>query len=283
MRILVTGATGVLGPYLVECLGREHEVVAAARSGAGVAFDLADPEETLSRAADVAPEAIVHAGAMTDVDKCELDPDAAYRVNAMGTWALALAARKCSALMMYVSTDYVFDGQKGEPYDEFDPPNPQCHYSRSKLAGEEITRRLVPEHYIVRPAWVFGRKRRGFVWTALDAIAKGEGFFAIVDQRSSPTYAADAAEVMAEILESGRFGTYHVTNKGACTRLQVAEHIASRLGKSPVIQQRTLAEWNPPARRGKNTALRHLSLQMQGRDDIRGWKEALDAFLEEIG
>jgi len=155
---------------------------------------------------------------MTNVDGCERNPDAAYRINALGTQNVALACQRCDAAMVYVSTNEVFDGTKGEPYLEFDRPNPINAYGRSKLAGEFFTRTLLHRFYIVRTAWLYARGGSNFV-TKMIHLADERGELRVVtDEISSPTYAPDLAEAIAKLIRTDHYGIYHFTNEGICSR-----------------------------------------------------------------
>lgn len=152
MKILITGAAGQLGRDLVEVMGGAHELYPF-----DLDLDITDSAAVVKAASDIKPELIINGAAFTDVDGCETNVDAAYRVNAIGPQNMALAARAASAPLLTISTDFVFDGTKKDPYDEWDLPNPVSVYGRSKFAGEKSVRDVCPEHYIVRTAWLFGK------------------------------------------------------------------------------------------------------------------------------
>ena len=229
MKVLVTGGSGQLGRELPAAFVG-HEVVAPGSD----ALDLTSRDSVLQWITAVAPDAVVHGGAYTDVDGCELDPDRAYRVNALGTRHVAEGARLVEARVCYVSTDYVFPGDAGRPYTEWDVTGPISAYGRSKLGGEG---ELDPGSTIVRTSWVCGRHGRNFVKTILRAAAAaGPGGLKVVDdQHGCPTFAEDLASVVATLVVGRLPGTFHVTNQGATTWFGFARSIVAAAGLDPAI------------------------------------------------
>lgn len=204
MRVAVTGAGGGVGRLFLDQVPSEHEVFPFTHEE----LPVEDRGAVTKGLVACSPDVVIHLAAMTAVDACELNPDAAFRVNALGTGNVARAARAAGALVVAVSTDYVFDGSKGEPYHEFDPPNPLSVYGRSKLAGEWEAR-LVPEHLIVRTSWVFGGGN-DFVSRSVRRLAAGEDVSAIADRRSTPTYVRHLAERLLPLAASGVRGVVHL-------------------------------------------------------------------------
>jgi dTDP-4-dehydrorhamnose reductase len=277
MKILVTGARGMLGTDLCPILARQHEIIA---------WDLAELDITDTNAVMTAlgrekPELVMHCAAYANVDGCERDPELAYRVNVLGTWNVAAACQAVGAAMCYISTDFVFDGEKETPYDEFDTPNPLGAYGRSKLAGEMVLKSILPRHYIVRTAWLYGAHGKNFVRTILERAKTGEPLRVVADQVGCPTYAVDLAETIASIIASPLYGTYHATNTGSCSWAEFAQEIIRQAGLHTEIIPIASSDWPSPTRRPKNSRLRHLALEMQGRDNLRSWQEALTAYLRE--
>ena len=213
MRIVITGHKGQLGRALQEVLEGETLVGLDLPE-----YDITDRQATAQAIADFGPQVVIHTAAMTNVDGCERNPDAAYRINGLGTQNVALACQRCDAAMVYVSTNEVFDGTKGEPYLEFDRPNPINAYGRSKLAGEFFTRTLLHRFYIVRTAWLYAWGGSNFV-TKMIHLADERGELRVVtDEISSPTYAPDLAEAIAKLIRTDHYGIYHFTNEGICSR-----------------------------------------------------------------
>lgn len=274
MRILVTGARGMLGTDLCAELGKRHDVTG---------FDLAEADLTapasVAALAAQRPQAVIHCAAMADVDGCERDPDAAYAVNALGTRHVALACQRLDVPLLYVSTDFVFDGAQREPYVEWDRPNPLGHYGRSKLAGETCVRELLPRHFIVRISWLFGKHGRNFVASILSK-ARSEGTVRVVsDQTGSPTYAPDLSAALARLVESPYFGTYHLTNGGSCTWHQLAAEAVRLAGVPATVLPIAAAEYPTPTRRPAYSVLRNFCWERTFGAPLRPWQDALREYL----
>ncbi|MBV9285319.1 MAG: NAD(P)-dependent oxidoreductase, partial [Acidimicrobiia bacterium] len=196
MRVLITGAGGALGRDLVSAFAG-HEVVAAAHEQ----LDVSDRDAVLQVLGASAPDAVVHAGAWTNVDGCELDPDHAFAVNALGTRHVVEGARLVGARVCYVSTDYVFDGHANQPYVEWDATNPVSMYGRSKLGGEH---ELGPEDTLVRTSWVCGRWGKNFVKTIFERARSGQALTVVDDQHGCPTFTEDLAEMIRRLVVERR-------------------------------------------------------------------------------
>jgi dTDP-4-dehydrorhamnose reductase len=278
MRIVVTGADGQLGVELVRALAPQGEVV-----GTTIAdLDLTDPG-CAERVAALRPDWVVHAAAATDVDGCERDPAWALAVNGEGTRRIVEGCRRADAGLVYVSTDYVFDGRKGTLYAEDDPPAPLNAYGRSKLAGEEATRTLGGRWAIVRTAWLYGAQGKNFVKTILHRARAGQPLRVVDDQVGSPTYAADLADGMALLLSGGHTGVFHATNSGACSWFAFAREIVRLAGLSPdAVQPMTSTELDRPARRPAHSVLGGAAWQAAGLPPLRPWPEALAAMLARL-
>ena len=225
MRIAITGARGQLGKALQEVL-RAEEIIPLNRPD----YDVTKPQ-VIPAIAELSPEVVIHTAAMTDVDGCARDPDRAYLVNALGTQNVALACQRCSAAMVYVSTNEVFDGAKGEPYLEFDRPNPINAYGRSKLAGELFVQTLLDRFYIVRTSWLYARGGQNFVTKIIRAADEWGRLRVVTDEVGSPTYAPDLAQAIAKLIRTGHYGVYHLTNEGACSRYDFAVRILELSGR----------------------------------------------------
>ena len=278
MKVLVTGATGMLGRALGESLGPEHEVIALGRAG----LDVTDPTATRAAFGRARPDVVVHAGAWTDVDGCELAPDRAFRVNALGSRNVAVACHEAGAACCYISTDYVFDGDKPDPYTEFDQPNPISWYGASKLAGERYVQTLTPRHWIVRSSWLFGPGGRNFVKTILEKARAGEDLRVVDDQVGSPTHSRDLARAIARLIGEPRYGVWHVTNSGWCSRYDLAAAVLESTG---LIGTRLIPiaskELDRPAARPRNSVLRNYCWELEGWPALRPWPDALRDYLRE--
>ena len=261
MKVLVTGAGGQLGVELVAAFAG-HDVVATDRA----ALDVADRDSVLRGVIGAHPDVIVHAAAWTDVDGCELDPERALRVNALGTRHVAEAARLVRSRVCYVSTDYVFAGDGTRPYTEWDDPGPLSAYGRSKLGGE---RELDPGSTIVRTSWVCGRNGRNFVRTILRAAAGAgpDGLTVVDDQHGCPTFADDLAAMVARLVVGRLPGTFHVTNQGATTWFAFARDILAAAGMDPeIVRPIATSELHPPrpAPRPAWSVLDNAALRLSG-------------------
>jgi dTDP-4-dehydrorhamnose reductase len=278
MRVLITGALGQLGRELLAVFGADghHEVVAAdvapvvdaARvEGAGggadlLALDITDRDAVLAAVTSVRPDVVVHPAAFTAVDRCESEVDTAYRVNVLGTRHLAEGARRVAAPVFYVSTDYVFDGTKESPYNEWDTPNPQSVYGRTKLAGE---RELDPGSTVMRTSWVCGFHGQNMVKTILRVAAQHETLSFVDDQRGHPTFAADLASMIKRLVVERRPGTFHVTNQGAVSWYEFARAVLEVAGLDPDrVKPITTADLDPPrpAPRPANSVLDNAALRL---------------------
>jgi dTDP-4-dehydrorhamnose reductase len=275
MRVVVTGANGQLGTALQEAL-HEHELFLVDLPE----YDVTDPR-IVEIIVDFHPDLVIHAAAMTDVDGCERDPDLAFRVNEVGTRNVAEACRLCDTALLYVSTDYVFDGSKGEPYLESDEPNPVCVYGKSKLAGEVVVRDLLTRYYIVRTAWLYGPWGRNFVTKILELAAGREELSVVTSEAGSPTYALDLAAAIARLIQHPVYGTYHLVNEGSCSRFEFAERILELAGKTHVALKGA-EHYERLATVPANAALRNFSASTQLGITLRPWQEALRAYFDDL-
>lgn len=268
MRMVITGSKGQLGSALQGVLSCDDLLLLDLPD-----YDLTDLGLAMQTIGDFRPEVVIHCAAMTNVDGCELDPEAAYRVNVLGTRNVAVAAQQSGAAMVYISTDYVFDGAKGEPYWEYDDPNPLSVYGRTKWIGEELTRSLVSRHYIVRVAWLYARGFRNFVETVL-RLAREKGRMTMVtDEVGSPTYAPDVAQAIARLIRVPAYGVYHLPNAGSCSRYEWAREIL-RLAGWDSVELLPGENYQRPARVPKRVELRNFCAAELG-IVMRPWQQAL--------
>jgi dTDP-4-dehydrorhamnose reductase len=253
MRLVVTGAGGGLARALLESVPPHHDVHAFAHAD----LDVGDYHAVMQTMVPLVPDAILNLAAMARVDECERHPDRAYRGNAVGPQNLALAARQVPATLLHVSTDYVFDGEKGSPYDEVDVPNPLSVYGRSKLAGETFVRDLHAEHFIVRTAWLYGTEW-DFLSRALPTIAAGEPATAVADRIGSPTFVRHLAERLLPLIVTGRYGTYHLAGPDPVSWHEALTRLKA-LGALPgEVRPVSAAELGLPARRPRRSDLTSL-------------------------
>lgn len=272
MRIFLTGARGQLGTDLAERFtAAGHELTAVDIDD----LDLGVRDHVIEAIAAARPEAIVHPAAFTAVDLCESEPDTAFRVNVLGTRHVVEAARRVGVSVTYVSTDYVFDGTKDSPYVEWDTPNPQSVYGRSKLAGE---RELDPGSTIVRTSWVCGFHGANMVKTILRLAAAPGTLRFVDDQRGHPTFTSDLAAAIGTLVADRRPGLFHVTNQGAVSWYEFARAVLKAAGDDPErVEPCASADLQPPrpAPRPVNSVLDNAALRLSGLPATRDFHEPL--------
>ncbi|MEN6414782.1 MAG: dTDP-4-dehydrorhamnose reductase [Veillonellales bacterium] len=274
MKILVTGANGQLGREVAR-QGKEYELILTDAD----TLDITDGAAVKRCMRDSKPDAVIHCAAYTNVDKAETDEDGAFRVNVVGARNLAAGCLATGARMVYVSTDYVFDGAGNRAYREFDAVNPQTVYGRTKWQGEEMVRHLLGQHYIVRTAWLYG-EGNNFVATMLRLANEQDALRVVADQIGSPTSTVDLARVIFKLLSTDGYGTYHATCQGHCSWYDFACEIFRQAGKKVKVEPVTTAEFPRPAKRPAYSVLDNYMLRMTVGDPVRGWQEALRAYLK---
>lgn len=275
MRILVTGAEGILGRAIREGLASGNTLYLWGRDE----VDVRDPERVRSAAAGIEFDAVIHAAAMTAVDRCESEFELAMATNRDGARHVAALAEERGATLVYLSTDYVFDGAKDGPYVEDDPPRPINAYGRSKLAGEVAAREVASKCLIARTSWVFGEGGKNFVDTIADLLRKGESPEVVIDQRGSPTYARDLARGIERLLRLGAAGVVNVTNSGSTTWHGFAVEIARYLGSAVPIRETTSDRFARPAARPRNSALSGERYRALTGESLPPWQEAVHDYL----
>lgn len=277
MRVLVTGAAGTLGSRLVTALAEHgHDCVACDRAR----LDITDPARALTVLEEVRPDAVVHCAALTNVDAAETDPDLAFRVNGTGTANVARAAAHVGARLVAVSTDYVFDGARAEPYAADAVPNPLGVYGRSKLEGERAAR-LAGDWLVVRVSWVYGRGGRNFGSRLLERARAGETLHAFTDMRSAPTWTHDAADTIRLLLEKAApSGIYHGCNAGGATWCEFARAALDIAGVHAEIVPTRVAELSLPAPRPHYSVM-----DVRATESVIGsipdWRDALERAIRE--
>jgi len=284
MRVAIIGANGQLGADLVKAFSG-HEVIPWTRQD----FDLCDGSRTASVIHRARPDAVVNTAAFHNTDFCEERPDVAFEVNAVAVRHLAQVCRSEGAALVHISTDYVFDGEKGAPYSEEDCPRPINVYGVSKAAGERFVAAICSQHYIIRVASLFGAagsrgKHTNFIEKILSKAWEGQEVRVVTDVVMSPTFATDAAQVIRRILEANApAGIYHVTNAGSCTWYAFAEAVFALCGLSERLRPWTIDEAAPKAARPRNSSLRSARLQQVGIAGLPAWRDALHRYLESRG
>jgi dTDP-4-dehydrorhamnose reductase len=281
MTVLIAGAHGRLGRALVDAFA-SHTTVALSRD----ALDVTDEAAVNDVVRSVAPALVVNAAARTDVDACEADPLDAHRVHAIGPWWLARACAAVDATLVTVSTDYVFGaempvGPDGEPrpFEAHDPVAPINAYGRSKAAGEQLVRETLPAHHIVRTAWLFGGRAGGFVDAMLDQ-PDGARVQVVDDQVGCPTFVHDLAASIRELAVGGRYGTWHRTSSGWCSRAELARELFGLLGRDVEIEPVASDAMPRPAPRPQWSVLGDLHARAAGLTPLARWQDALRRFVD---
>lgn len=277
MKILVTGARGMLGTDLVIRLSNEHQVVGVDVDD----FDITDVRQVEENVLDIDPELIIHSAAYTNVDGCETNVEQAYRVNAIGSQNVALACQKIDIPMLYIGTDFIFDGHKTTPYLEWDHPNPLSAYGASKYAGEYFVSHLLQKYYIVRIAWLYGEHGNNFVKTILRLAGERDKLQVVDDQVGSPTYTKDVARGISELVRSDNYGVYHMVNKGSVSWYGFAKKILELSKVQGVeVEPITSDKLDRPAKRPAYSVLRNFALELTTGDPMRNWEDALEEYIE---
>lgn len=281
MKVLITGAGGQLGRDLqIHCEARGDEVVAATHA----TLDVADRDAVHDAVTSVRPDVVLHAAAYTAVDACESDPDTAYRVNALATRWVADASRRAGAYLCAVSTDYVFDGTKDEPYVEWDQPNPQSVYGRSKWGGEHEVAVHAPGASVVRISWVCGEHGGNMVKTVLKLAERPELAF-VDDQRGHPTFTADLAVGIRRLAADRVPGLFHMTNQGDVSWYEFVQAILASSGHDPAkVRPIKTDELEPPrpAPRPANSVLDNAALRLAGFPLLPHYRESLDRLVAKL-
>ena len=237
--------------------------------------DVTDVEKTINGIHQVGPDVVFHLAARTDVDGCEDDVAGATAVNFQGTWAVALGVEELGRKMVYVSTDYVFDGRSDRPYRENDTANPLSVYGRTKLLGENVIRRSCRHHFIVRTSWLYGKHGRNFVDTVREKSAQVPKIEVVSDQVGSPTHARDLCRPLWDIAKSKYFGTYQVTNSGQCSWFDLAVEIVRLTGAKCEVAPIDTATAARRAPRPAYSVLENREFKRRFGKEMRPWQEAL--------
>ncbi|GAB7389184.1 dTDP-4-dehydrorhamnose reductase [Bacillaceae bacterium] len=275
-KVLVTGANGQLGKDMVEVLlQRGYECIGCGRNQ----LDITDMEMVKEVVQSIRPDVIIHAAAYTKVDVAESEPEKAFLVNAWGTRNMSVAAESIGAKLVYISTDYVFNGNATMPYQEFSPTAPINVYGASKLAGEQMVRDFHTRFFIVRTSWVYGRYGQNFVKTMLDLAKKNQTLKVVHDQIGSPTYTVDLAKKIEELIRTDRYGIYHISNSGQCSWYKFAKSIFKIAEIEVDVQPVATSDFPRPAKRPAYSVLDHMALRLNGFSPMRKWEEALHEFI----
>jgi dTDP-4-dehydrorhamnose reductase len=279
MRILVTGVNGQLGHDVVGALSSRDEVIGVGRKEMDLE-DTSSIEKVLSR---VGPDCIIHCGAYTKVDQAEIERKLCTRINVEATATIARMASTMGSKLVYISTDYVFDGTKAGEYETNDSPNPINFYGLTKLIGERVVAETSSKHFIIRTSWVFGINGNNFVKVILRK-GREQGELRVVrDQVGSPTYSKDLARLISKMVITKKYGLFHATNEGACSWYEFAKEVLSMSGVEVRVEPISSEQYGAKAMRPLNSRLSMSSLDEAGFHRLPEWRDALCRYLQESG
>ena len=275
MKVLVTGVKGQLGYDVVkELSSRNIQCIGVDIDD----FDLTDRTQVIDYIKDYAPDTIVHCAAFTAVDRAEEDKELCYKVNVEGCENILAAAKEVDAKVMYFSTDYVFDGTGTRPWEPDDKPDPQGYYGLTKLQGEQVFADY-EKTYILRISWVFGENGKNFIKAMLGLAQTRDEISVVADQIGSPTYTADLAVLICDMLATDKYGVYHASNEGFCSWAEFAEFIFETAGKQVKVNHITTEEFGAPAPRPKNSRMSKQKLIDSGFSLLPTWQDAAKRYI----
>ena len=274
MKILITGAYGMLGSDLRETL-KDHELLITGSKD----LDITDENKVMNYILEKSPEIVINAAAYTAVDNCETDYENAYSVNAIGPKNLAKACNKINIPLIHISTDYVLDGNKRTPLTEEDNLGPKTVYGKTKLEGEKLVQENTKKYFILRTAWLYGIHGKNFVQTMLNLSKKNSELKVVNDQIGSPTYSKDLAIAISELLNSDKYGIYHVTNKGEISWYDFSKKIFELSNIKVNVKPVSTEEFPRPAPRPHYSVLSNQKWVKAGFTPMRNYDEALKDYL----
>ncbi len=289
MKIMIAGANGQLGTELQRQLTAGKNTIAALPNEIANADVCCFDIDTLSITDKTAleqymlaenPDVVINCSAYTNVDGCEENPQLAFAVNAVGARNMAIACEKANAKLIHISTDYVFSGEASTPYSEYDVPNPQSVYGKSKWAGEEYVKAFCSKRFIVRTAWLYGYAGGNFVKTMLRVLKQNGAAKVVNDQVGNPTNAEDLAYHLLLLAITEEYGTYHCTGEGVCSWYDFTKEIARLANIKAEVTPCTTEEFPRPAKRPAFSALENRMLTATIGNHMRPWQEALTIFFE---
>lgn len=280
MKVLVTGVNGQLGYEIVKELNNKGytDILAVDKDE----MDITNKDMVNNVIKNYHPDVIFHCAAWTAVDKAEDEKEACYNVNVNGTKYISEAAKEIDAKLIYISTDYVFDGTKEGLYEIDDEVNPKSVYGETKYEGEQLVRQNVLKHFIVRISWVFGINGNNFIKTMLKLAETRNELTVVADQFGSPTYTVDLAKLLVEMSETEKYGTYHANNEGYCNWAQFAEYIFKVNNKDINVKHITSEEYPQKAYRPRNSKLSKQSLDDNGFNRLPSWENAVERYSKEL-
>ena len=278
MKILITGSNGMLGHDLKNVLENNHELVLTTSK----TLDITDERQVMDEIIRHKPDIVINSAAYTDVDGCEQNQDIAYAVNGEGVRNLALACKKIDCALVHISTDYVFDGSARNPISEDGEIGPISVYGKSKLQGEEAIVEILERFFIVRTAWLYGINGRNFPKTMLDLAQNHSEITVVYDEVGTPTYTPDLAYGISQLIETERYGIYHLTNSGSCSWCEFAKLIFEIAEEDVKVIPVTASEFARPAPRPSYSVLENKNWKDNGFKPLRSYKDAIKEYIELI-
>lgn len=279
LRILVTGVTGQLGYDVCKELKKRN--IQCIGTGSKD-FDITNPADTENFIKKYEPAAVIHCAAYTAVDKAEDERERCFAVNAEGTRNIAQVCKELDCKMIYISTDYVFPGIGENYYEISDETRPQNVYGQSKLAGELAVKEQLHKYFIVRISWVFGENGNNFIKTMLRIGKDKETVNVVSDQIGSPTYTADLAPLLCDMVMSEKYGTYHASNEGVCSWAELAEETFRAADYKTKVNHITTAEYPTKAVRPQNSKMSKASLENAGFSKLPEWRDAVNRYIKDL-
>ncbi|AKI96634.1 dTDP-4-dehydrorhamnose reductase [Kosmotoga pacifica] len=308
MRILITGANGQLGKDFqklfdregIDCVATDFITAGGTQQAASgeqrsnnqqlstgdqqlLHLDITDLQSIRKLATDIKPDVIINCAAYNAVDKAEVEWEKAYTINGVGVRNLAIVANELNAILVHYSTDYVFDGNKKEPYTIFDLPNPLSRYGESKFLGEKLLVQTGGKFILIRTSWVFGAGNINFAKKVLEWAQKNGELKIVTDEISVPTYTVDLAQATWTIINKRAYGLYHISNEGECSRYEYASYILEKIGWHGKLLPAKQKDFDFPAKRPKYSKLSNFGLKETVNIEMPDWKNAVDRFLKETG
>jgi dTDP-4-dehydrorhamnose reductase len=275
MRIWITGYKGMLGYDLVETLNTDYELILTDKED----IDITNLDEVLKIVKEDEIELIINASAYTDVDGSQTNKEIAYDVNAIGAKNLAITSKKHDIKLIHISSDYVFNGDKNKPYTENDEVKPINYYGETKLQGEKFIQENMNKYFIIRTQWLYGINNNNFVKTMLKLSENNNEINVVNDQYGSPTFSKDLAIAIGELIESNKYGLYHVTNSGECSWFEFAKLIFEIANINIIVNPVSTSQYPTPAKRPKYSVLSNKKWANEGFKPLRYFKDSLNEYL----
>jgi dTDP-4-dehydrorhamnose reductase len=289
MKVLITGANGQLGSQIINIIKKgkselgeipneikNAEIIATDSDNLDITSLDSLNEYFMQNTVDV----VVNCAAYTNVDKCETDEDAAFKVNSIGPRNLAIVCEKNGVKLIHVSTDYVFSGEGNKPVKEYDLPQPVSVYGKTKFLGEEYIKQFCSKYFIVRTAWLYGYNGNNFVYTMMKLGNEKDKLTVVNDQRGNPTNAEDLAHHILKLALSEEYGIYHCTGEGECSWYDFATKIMEYAGINCKVEPCTSEEFKRPAKRPAYSSLDNMMLRATVGNEMRNWEDALKVFMK---